>query len=377
MASESVVDKAFAAALYSAPGRRRDDGGLDAGAALLAASAQDRAEAFRRGAGFVRRAWERGWQPADLVRMVRRGLDPVHVSLAADLIRDETARYGSGPADLPPRWREQLDGLPAGGPPRDPFLYATALLELYRLLLGLPAIEPAGPVPGTAVHIPPPHPEARVPARIRALLAKAEATGYPAEAEALSAKAQELMARHSLDAAALSGHTPTPDTPVTRRLGIEPPYETAQAILLHAVAGANHCRAVWSEPFGFSTVVGYAPDLEAVEVLYVSLLVQGTAAMTVAEAEQRAAGRRRTKTFRQAFQLAYADRIGHRLAATAHRAADEAPRDLLPAVAARDVAVTAHAEELFPDTTTTRVRGADDLSGRHHGARAADRATGL
>ncbi|MEE3919447.1 DUF2786 domain-containing protein [Micromonospora sp. BRA006-A] len=39
--------------------------------------------------------------------------------------------------------------------------------------------------------------------RVRALLAKAESTGYPAEAEAFTAKAQELMARHSIDAALL------------------------------------------------------------------------------------------------------------------------------------------------------------------------------
>ncbi|RFU88376.1 DUF2786 domain-containing protein [Streptomyces triticagri] len=377
MATETVVDRAFAAALYSAPAGRRDDTGLDTGAALLAARGEDRTEAFRRGTDFVRRAWQRGWQPVDVIRMVRRELGPDPVSLAAELIRHETGTYGTDPAALPPGWREQLDDLPAGDPPRDPFLYATALLELYRLLLALPAIEPVGPAPGTPVHVPPPHPEARVPARIRALLAKAEATGYPAEAEALSAKAQELMARHSLDAAALAGHAPAADTPAACRIGVERPYETAQAILLDAVARANHCRAVWSEPFGFSTVIGYGSDLAAVEVLYASLLVQGTAAMTVAEAEQRAAGRRRTKTFRQSFQLAYADRIGHRLAATAREAEEEAPRDLLPAVTARDAAVAARAQKLFPDTTSTRVRGADDLAGWHDGARAAERATGF
>ncbi len=153
--------------------------------------------------------------------------------------------------------------------------------------------------------------------RIRALLAKAEATGFPEEAEALSAKAQELMARHSVDEALLAARTPAAEGPDAVRIGVEPPYEQAKAVLLDAVASANHCRAVWNEPFGFSTVVGFAPDLEAVELLFTSLLVQATSAMTKAEAAQRAGGRKRTKTFRQAFLAAYAHRVGDRLAAAA------------------------------------------------------------
>lgn len=166
-------------------------------------------------------------------------------------------------------------------------------------------------------------------ARIRALLAKAEATGYPQEAEALSAKAQELMARHSIDEAVLaSGGTAARDgggdAPGACRIGVDPPYETAKAVLLDAVASANRCRAVWHEEFGFSTVVGFEADLEVVELLHTSLLVQATAAMTAAEAAQRAGGRRRTKTFRQSFLAAYAHRMGDRLAAAVREQTAEA-----------------------------------------------------
>ncbi|NEA40757.1 DUF2786 domain-containing protein, partial [Streptomyces sp. SID11385] len=75
---------------------------------------------------------------------------------------------------------------------------------LCRLLLRLPAIEPVGPPPGAprdGLSLPPAHDEPRMLTRIRALLAKAEATGFPEEAEALTTKAQELMARHSIDEA--------------------------------------------------------------------------------------------------------------------------------------------------------------------------------
>ncbi len=181
------------------------------------------------------------------------------------------------------------------------------------------------------------------------------------------------MARHRLDEAALAGRARTADEPAAVRIGVDPPYEAAKAILLDAVAAANRCRAVWNEAFGFSTVVGFPADLEAVEVLYTSLLVQGDTAMTAAEAAQRKGGRKRTKTFRQSFLLAYAHRLGDRLASASRRVSAEAPT-LLPVLAARDVAVAARADRMFPDTVSTRVRGATDRAGWDHGTAAADRA---
>ncbi|KQX77605.1 MULTISPECIES: DUF2786 domain-containing protein [Streptomyces] len=381
---ESVIDRACAAALYA-----DGDEGLDVGASLLAADPSADEELHRRGEEFVRRAWSRGWQPADVVRIVRRELDATGAALASALITAETARYGR----LPPRWADQLAALPAPEPRNRPdrFTYASALLELYRLLLRLPVIEPVGPPPGTAadgLHLPPAHGEPRMLTRIRALLAKAEATGFPEEAEALTTKAQELMARHSIDEALLAARTHAGGTPGACRIGVDAPYESAKAILLDAVASANRCRAVWNSDLGFTTVVGFEPDLEAVELLFTSLLVQGTAAMTKAEAGQRAGGRKRTKTFRQSFLMAYAQRLGSRLAADTARvtaAADtgdragrggEAPaQGLLPVLAARDVAVTDAAERMFPRTTTSRVRGATDAEGWDHGTAAADRAS--
>ncbi|MEU7578760.1 DUF2786 domain-containing protein [Streptomyces sp. NPDC041068] len=368
---DSVIDKAFAAALYG-----DGDEGLDTGASLLAATPDADADLRRRGEEYLTRAWRNGWQPADVLRLVRRDLEDPHVRLAASLIHTETARY----AHLPPRWAPQLADIgPTEEPAQDRFSRATTHLQLYRLLLRLPPLEPVGPPPGEALPAPA-EGEPRTLTRIRALLAKAEATGYPEEAEALTAKAQELMARHSLDEALLAARTHAKDVPAACRIGVDAPYETAKAILLDAVAAANRCRAVWNEAYGFSTVVGFEPDLEAVELLHTSLLVQGTAAMTKAEAQQRAGGRKRTKTFRQSFLMAYAHRIGGRLADAGEHAMTEAAAEgesraaLLPALAARDVAVTDRAERMFPETTTTRVRGVTDGEGWAHGTAAADRA---
>ncbi|MET9830142.1 DUF2786 domain-containing protein [Streptomyces sp. NPDC006385] len=356
------VDRAFQHALYT-----DTDAALDTGASLLAADPGADAELTRRGQEFLAAAWRRGWQPADVVRLVRRDLDDAHVRLLAALIRAQQ------PHDRPRgrRWNAQLDDLPTEEPSRtDRFTHATAVLELYRLLLRLPALEPlddpAEPPTGTSGS------ESRMLTRIRALLAKAEATGFPQEAEALSAKAQELMARHSIDEALLAARDHVrKDAPGACRIGVEPPYEQAKAVLLDAVATANHCRAVWNEPFGFSTVVGFEADLEAVELLYTSLLVQAQTAMTRAEAAQRAGGRKRTKTFRQSFLAAYAHRVGSRLAAAART---PVTRELLPVLASREVAVTDRLDRMFPETTTTRLRGVSDEAGWVEGSEAADRA---
>lgn len=395
VSTTSTVDRAFETALYA-----DTDAALDTGASLLAADPAADAELARRGREFVAGAWRRGWQPADVVRFVRRELEDAHVRLLARLIVEEneqpTERRQPSPS---PRWAAQLDEVralyePDTAPRTDRFSHATAALELYRLLLRLPTLEPLDRPQGPATTAC--HPESRMLTRIRGLLAKAEATEFPEEAEALSAKAQELMARHSIDEALLAARTHARDVPGACRIGVDPPYETAKAVLLDAVARANRCEAVWNEPLGFSTVVGFEPDLEAVELLYTSLLVQATTAMTKAEAAVRVppgersrawgsrGGRKRTKTFRQSFLAAYAHRIGDRLAevaeaqvaATAEAAATgaEGAGDLLPVLASRDVAVSDHFAHMFPDTVTTRVRGVTDAAGWRQGAEAADRA---
>ncbi|MGY3203185.1 DUF2786 domain-containing protein [Streptomyces sp. TE5632] len=384
MSTSSTVDRAFRAALYATI-----DDALDTGASLLASDPAADAELAGRGEEFVATAWRRGWQPADVVRIVRRELGDVHVRLVSALIRAQA------PHDRPrgPRWHAQLGDL--GGRPgdrddrddreaasarrTDRFSHATAVLELYRLLLRLPALEPldepdggaAGSegAGGTGSPARERHPESRMLGRIRALLAKAEATGFPEEAEALTAKAQELMARHSVDEALLAARAPSATAPGACRIGVEPPYEQTKAVLLDAIATANHCRAVWNEALGFSTVVGFASDLEAVELLHTSLLVQAGTAMTKAEAAQRAGGRKRTKTFRQSFLAAYVHRVGARLAAAAE---SQLTDDSLPVLASRDVAVTERLDRLFPETTTTRLRGVSDAAGWEEGARAAD-----
>jgi hypothetical protein len=342
-------------------------------------------------------AWERGWQPGDVARMVVRRLGRQHLSLATGAMAAQMTGYA--PATVDPRWQAQLDELDARvrwparqshlasviRGPGDWVVVVPAALELLCLLSWLPRVERLMPVPGeyrADDALPRPDVDERVLGRIRALLAKAEATTSAAEAEAFTAGAQERMARYSIDAAMLAAAAPgRSELPGGRRIGIENPYEGAKALLLDSVARANRCRSVWTKQFGFCTVIGHEADVDAVETLFTSLLVQATAALGAASTGSGAGGRARSRSFRSSFLTAYASRIGERLAEVTAEQTAAAARDaagsgnVLPVLASREAAVDAALHEVFPALTTSRTRAVTDAGGWYSGQAAADRAS--
>jgi hypothetical protein len=352
-------------------------------------------------AGFLRSsvtaAWRRGWQPAELARHAGRELGDGHASMAADLIADEMRGYAVGTVDG--RWAGQVASLGSGvwwGADAEYLgawqarqgtagtaAVATAI-ELLHLLQHLPVLERLCPLPGAAhAGSSPAHGDAdeRILGKIRALLAKAESTEFPEEAEALSARAQELMAKYSIDQAVLAAQKGRRDSPAGRRLPVDNPYESPKASLLQTVAKANRCRTVWHKELGMSAVVGFQADLEAVELLFTSLLVQANAAMLRAGAKRDAYGRSRTRAFRQSFLIAYATRIGERLSQATEHAQQQAAtassgQGLLPVLRARQQAVDDAVGEMFGDTLTSgRAIRATDAEGWYSGRAAADMAT--
>ena len=115
-------------------------------------------------------------------------------------------------------------------------------------------------------------------ARVRKLLVKAEAAGVtPAEAEALTAKAAELMAKYGIDRALLAAERPETDRPADRVIDIGNPWARVQAHLLCGLASSLRCQCVILPRTGPGTrihVFGFTSDIERADVLYTSLLVQ-------------------------------------------------------------------------------------------------------
>ena len=96
----------------------------------------------------------------------------------------------------------------------------------------------------------------RMLGKVRALLQKAESTEFPQEAEALTARAQELIARYNLDEALLEAEAGGV-RPDGRTVAVAHPYAGPKAMLLHVVAEANRCRSVWHRERGEATVLGF------------------------------------------------------------------------------------------------------------------------
>lgn len=354
----------------------------------------------------VTELWRRGWQPADVVRMANRRFGARHARLVTDIIAAEMRGYATATVDE--AWLEQLSGLNAHVWWQDRKNYLqewrdregvdreagiACVLEVLSMFAVLPKLEQLGPLPGTVRRRTAAEDDRagdgarsggvvdqRILVRVRALLAKAESTNYPAEAETFTAGAQAMMARHSIDVAMLWAEAGgAPDGPRGRRLGIEAPYETAKAMLVTVVAQANRCQAVWNKELGFSTVIGFPADLDAVELLHTSLLVQAMTALVNSGTRAHGDGRSRNRAFRSAFLTSYAQRIGERLIAAADEAVAQAsaePRhaSLLPALAARDQAVDQAVGEMFGTTKKHRVAARYDREGWVSGRAAADAA---
>jgi hypothetical protein len=347
----------------SLAGRAQSDGGFASTLAMAVTSCLQRA---------LRTAWDGGWQPADIVQAAAKRLGRGRAPLAAAVVAAE-ARYSAGPGvAVPDAWVQQLRQV-ASTAGADPEWFDGPQLRdgirLLGMLMYLPVLPHLVPPPSDWGKMRRPATSAastdtvdgRMLAKVRALLAKAESTNFEEEANALTAKAQELMARHAIDHAMIADREGAAgETPSGGRFAVDDPYSHGKANLLSAVARANRCRTVWYDSYGFSTVFGFAVDIDIVEVLYTSLLVQATRGMNAAGSQRDAGGRSRTRSFRQSFLFSFARRIGERLQAATEQASVDAEAvhggALLPVMAGRTQAVEEAFAATFPDLVSKSSR---------------------
>lgn len=294
----------------------------------------------------------RGWSEAELVHVHGRGSRVLGALVGAGLSASPTAVDG---------WRSLHR------------LAAARALDEIRLLLVLVGL--LGAPPGGTTSTAAPGVDSALLERVRALLAKAESTTFEAEADALTAKAHELMARHAIDSAVIeAGGRSRGGAVASRRILLAEPYLQAKWQLLAAIARACGCRTVSTTRGAIIVVFGHAADLEAVELLHTSLQLQATSAMLAAGRDPAC----RTRGFRRAFLLGFADRIGERLQAATDAvlagAAEVHGDALLPVLASRAEAVDAAVAESFPRLRTARVRAPSSGAGWGAGWSAGGRA---
>lgn len=113
--------------------------------------------------------------------------------------------------------------------------------------------------------------------RVQALIAKAESSPFPAEADAFMAKAQQLINDHAIDQARLTGADPTSVGHDT--LPMKGTYTKERCLIWSAVARANRCQVLTLSSYGSSkvsdlTLIGRTQDRELVRLLATSLELQ-------------------------------------------------------------------------------------------------------
>lgn len=231
--------------------------------------------------------------------------------------------------------------------------------------------------------------------KVRALLAKAESTSFTEEAAALTAKAHELIATHAIDLAMLEERIGRGEI-VTRMIFIDAPYPKEKFLLLSAAASANNADALFGlgqkgfealreqrrldemdSPGQFAWLVGYESDLDSVELLFTSLLLQAVNVMLNAGTKTDWSGTNRTKSFRRSFLIGFSNVIDRRLAEVARLARVTADREsggsVLPVLSSRRDEVERELAEQFPNTKQlqTSVSNTEGIqAGAHAGVRA-------
>ena len=231
--------------------------------------------------------------------------------------------------------------------------------------------------------------------KITKLLAKAESTTNPHEAEAFTAKAMDLMNKWMIDDAMLAAHggSGKPDTVIKFVVDITGTYHAGHKELVCALGrgfgfknvllGGTHQS--WNKTGVHERVcwIGFESDIEKAKLLYGSLLIQMAAALKDFTANQPGfkgyTGMDKFKT-RRSFMFGFAAEIKSRLieARRSTRADAEVSTPGTGLVLVdRDKQVLASVKEFFPRLGTSRGFSGQTLAGGFNGGKAAGARAGL
>ena len=216
----------------------------------------------------------------------------------------------------------------------------------------------------------PPEAPGRLLERVRKLLAKAgDESVTPPEAQALTAKAAELMAKYGIDRALLAADQPETDRPADQIVTVENPWGRVKAHLLTGLATALRCQCVLLPARDGMRVhiFGYASDLERADLLYTSLLVQMWHGLVAAPVPEWASSPR---AWRRSWLLGFASSVVGWVRAAEEAAAGQVPGGEPAAsrtalvLADRSEVIREHVGQAYPRLRRTRIT----YSGSGYGA---------
>ena len=195
----------------------------------------------------------------------------------------------------------------------------------------------------------------KVLGKIRALLDQAESTDYESEADAFIAKAEQLMAKYDIEEALVAAAgKPTTDTIGRRRFYTDAGRYMGPRMQLFASVAEAHGMTdrvqgrtyLYGKRQAYLEVWGYESDLEYLEMLVTSLLLQAGEAIhhpeTVAKMRSECFNGGQTVAWKNAFMLGFAYRVANRVRVARRDAEAAAQRE----------ATEAHADEATPASSS-------------------------
>ncbi|MCC3767283.1 DUF2786 domain-containing protein [Streptomyces sp. UNOC14_S4] len=215
---------------------------------------------------------------------------------------------------------------------------------------------------------------------IRALLAKAEDPAAPeAEADLCRKRAFEMMAKYGVEQAMLNDGKADAGTPTDRVITVDAPWAMERVQLMNDIAKALGCHLLYLGKEGQAAkhsvhLFGYASDLERLELLYTSLLLQMHGEL---ERQQVPAGVRSARAWRRSWLLGFIVRVGRRLQeaermaqAEAHGETSGSGRSAELVLADRKTAVQRSYRAMYPVGSTSESRSTMTGTGWGHGWKA-------
>lgn len=219
--------------------------------------------------------------------------------------------------------------------------------------------------------------------KVRSMLALAESErelGHEEAAEAHTATAMRWMAKYGIDKAMAEARGHANHLPTQKVFTCTAPYAGSKAHLIHSIARALHCQGITlytrrGSNFERVQVYGYQSDIEMVDMLYTSLLLQMSSATVRHKVASWITGRA-LMAERRSFMYGFTAEVEERLTEAYALAVDETDdsgttgKELV--LASREVAIKALYRQEHPNVRRTRstYSGGSSAAGRAAGARA-------